>query len=537
MLEVFDHHEQIPPEGRVKKSDREIMEILEAFDATECAHSAAQLAGADPKTVRRYVAARDAGAPVTGPGRRPRIIDEHLPKIEEWVDRSEGKARADVIHARLVGLGFTGTERTTRRAVAAVKAAWRAGNARTYRPWITEPGLWLQFDWGAGPKVPGPDGRARGTLLFCAWLAWSRYRVVIPTWDQSLATLVACLDATFRTLGGVPSYVLTDNAKTVTIDHVAGVPVRHPDLVAVARHYGTTVHTCVPYDPQSKGGTEATVKIAKADLVPTQANLGEQYSTFTELRVACEAFMAKVNGRRHRESARVPELALATERARLHTLAASPHTMALGVTRVVNTDQSVRFGSVRYSVPPGLVGAEVWVRVVGTEVVIVADTTTVPVVLSWAGGVSGLVEAARHTTSTPGTPRIEQSHYPDHPQEPDGTPRPPKPRARTEAEAAFLALGEGARAWLVEACAAGTVRVRAKMADAVQLAALVGAERVDAALGVAAAAGRFAEADLASILDHLTTGTSGADLVLADETVTTQPGTGGWAGFTTGTTR
>ena len=75
------------------------------------------------------------------------------------------------------------------------------------------------------------------------------------------------------------------------------------------------------------------------------------------------------------------------------------------------------------------------------------------------------------------------------------------------------------------------------MADAVQLAALVGAERVDAALGVAAAAGRFAEADLASILDHLTTGTSGADLVLADETVTTQPGTGGWAGFTTGTTR
>ena len=68
MLEVFDHHEQVPPEGRVKKSDREIMDILEAFDATECAHSAAQLAGADPKTVRRYVAARDAGVPVTGSG-------------------------------------------------------------------------------------------------------------------------------------------------------------------------------------------------------------------------------------------------------------------------------------------------------------------------------------------------------------------------------------------------------------------------------------------------------------------------------------
>ena len=521
----------------MKKCDREIMEILEAFDATECVYSAAELAGVDPKTVRRYVAARAAGAALTGRARRVRIIDEHLPKIEEWVERSKGKARADVIHERLVGVGFTGTERTTRRAVAEVKAAWRAGNARTYRPWITEPGLWLQFDWGQGPKVPGPDGRLRGTLLFCAWLAWSRYRVVIPTWDQTLPTLVACLDAVFHALGGVPSYVLTDNPRTVTIDHVAGVPVRHPDLVVVARHYGTTFHTCVPYDPQSKGGTEASVKIAKADLVPTEANLGEQYTSFDQLRAACEEFMVKVNGRRHRESARVPELALAEERSRLHTLPEVPHTMALGTTRIVNTDQTIRYGSVRYSLPPGLVGAEVWVRVVGAEVVIVADTTTLPVVPAWAGGLVGLVEAARHQASTPGSPRIDPAHYPDHPQDLDGAPRPPRPRARTRAEAAFLELGAGAHAWLVEASAAGTARVRAKMADAVQLAALVGAERVDAALGVAATVGRFAETDLASIVDHLATGATSADLVIADESATTQPGTAGWAGFTTGSAR
>nr|BAG80722.1 putative transposase [Terrabacter sp. YK3] len=194
-----------PPEGRMKKSDREIMEILEAFDATQSAHSAAGLAGVDPKTVRRYVAARDQGRPVTGPGRRARMIDEHMGKIEEWVERGNGKVRADVIHGRLVGLGFAGTERTTRRAVAQVKAAWRAGHRRGYRPWITEPGLWLQFDWGEGSRVPGPDGKPRRTWLFCAWLAWSRFRVVIPVWDQTLPTLTACLDAALRRLGGVPS--------------------------------------------------------------------------------------------------------------------------------------------------------------------------------------------------------------------------------------------------------------------------------------------------------------------------------------------
>ena len=54
----------------MQKSDREIMEILEAFDATGCAHSAADLVGVDPKTVRRYVEARDDGQPAAEPARR-----------------------------------------------------------------------------------------------------------------------------------------------------------------------------------------------------------------------------------------------------------------------------------------------------------------------------------------------------------------------------------------------------------------------------------------------------------------------------------
>jgi hypothetical protein len=58
------------------------MEILEAFDATGCAHSAAPLAGVDPKTVRHYVAKRRAGEPVEERVKRPGIIDPFRPKIE-----------------------------------------------------------------------------------------------------------------------------------------------------------------------------------------------------------------------------------------------------------------------------------------------------------------------------------------------------------------------------------------------------------------------------------------------------------------------
>ena len=69
------------------KSGREIMEILEAYDLTGCAHSAAQLAGTDRKTVARYVALRDAGADPLARERRSRSIDAFLAKVEELVDR------------------------------------------------------------------------------------------------------------------------------------------------------------------------------------------------------------------------------------------------------------------------------------------------------------------------------------------------------------------------------------------------------------------------------------------------------------------
>ncbi len=284
------------------KSGEEIMNMLEAFDLTGSFRDAGELAGCSHHTVAAYVAERDEGRlGGVGPVRRKRIIDPWLPKIEEWVERSCGKIRADRCHAKLKALGFEGSDRTVRRAVAEAKKSFAAGRRRVYRPWIPEPGMWAQWDWGAGPVIAG-----RRTNLFCAWLAWSRFRVVIATWDRTLPTVIACVDRAMRAFGGAPTYWLTDNERTVTIDHVAGIAVRHPEIVAVGGHYGVTVATCVPADPESKGGSEATVRVAKADLVPTDANLRGDYAGWAELVEACEAFTAEVNARVHRVTRRPP---------------------------------------------------------------------------------------------------------------------------------------------------------------------------------------------------------------------------------------
>jgi hypothetical protein len=310
----------------------------------------------------------------------------------------------------------------------------------------------------------------------------------------------------------VPAYLLTDNEKTVTVEHVAGIPVRNPGAVELGRHYGLTVATCVPYDPASKGGSESTVKLAKADLVPTEANLLGEYGSFAELEAACAAFCGQVNARPHRVTRRVPAEMLTDELPRLHPVPAVPLTAALGVTRRADAMSLVSFEGGQYSVPHQLAGEVVHVRRHGGHVVIAH------------AGPAGPAEVARHLATVPGSPRVDDAHYPPAP--PGALNREPKARSRAEAE--FLAIGDGAGLWLGEAAATGASRVRSKMAQAVQLAALHGAQAVDRALGQAAASGRFADGDLASILAHQASAAPG-EPSRAGEARTLAQGTSGWA--------
>jgi transposase len=296
------------------------------------------------------------------------------------MEASNGKIRADVAHDKLAALGYTGSERTTRRVVAQARKAWQAGHRRVHRPWVPEPGLWFQWDFGTGPVVAGV-----ATLLFCAWLAWSRFRVVLPIRDKTLPTVVACIDTTLRRFGGCPTYALTDNEKTVTVEHVARIAIRNPDMVAAGGHYGLTVATCLSADAPSKGGSEATVRVVKADLVPTDTNLLAAYADWVALEAACEMFCEQVNARPHRVTRRAPVDMLAEERPRLHRLPEHPWTAAFGETRTVGCPQPmVQLDWCLYSVPYQLAGETVWVRYRGEEVIVTHL------------GADGPVEVARH---------------------------------------------------------------------------------------------------------------------------------------------
>ena len=298
---------------------------------------------------------------------RPKCSDGFADKIGEWVERSKGKVRADVVHDRLVAMGYTGSERTTRRVVAVLKALVSPCQTTA----SIGPGSPSRVYGSNTTSATGRWSRGCATVLFCAWVAWSRFRVILPLSDRTMGSVVAALDRTFRLIGGASTYVLTDNEKTVTDRHIAGIPVRNETMVATANYYGVTICTCVPYDPESKGGSESTVKIAKADLVPTEANLLDEYASFAELEVACAGAMETFNGRIHAVTRRIPAEALAEELSFLHAIPAEPlHGRLRRVTpgRVV-LDRLVPRRPL-LGAPP-LCDTRVWVRQGAGEVIIV----------------------------------------------------------------------------------------------------------------------------------------------------------------------
>ena len=258
------------------------------------------------------------------------------------------------------------------------------------------------------------------------------------------------------------------------------------------------------------------MKIAKADLVPTEHNLRDQYADWQALEDACQQFMADVNTRAHRATRQPPVELLSQEHEHLHRLPRLGHTLCFGQTRKVDRQATVSVGDAIYSVPHALIGERVWVRAEGEQLVVVH-----------IDALQGPREVARHRLTIPGRPSICDEHYP---------PRPAgalerRPRARNSEEREFLAIGEGAERWLKHAAAEGTQRIRRKMAEAVDLAKLHGTGPVNDALARCASYGRFADGDLASILAHQQTATVIVLPTRATEERSLQRSTRSWEGF------
>lgn len=466
------------------KRESSIMDIISAYNNTGSYAAAAKICGCSPNTVKKYVRQRNEGIP--SPVRAPRVVDtpEHIGMVEELVTKSEGHIMAKIVYERLQTAGYTKSYRSCCRLVREAKNRFRAGKLRVHRPWVPSPGEWMQFDYGDGPVVDG-----RKTILFVAWMPWSKARFAMPLVDKKLPSVVEAIDAAFRYFGGVPRYVLTDNERTITVDQVCNLSVRNAKIVEFARWYGTNIQTCKPYDPASKGGVENAVKIAKNDLVPSNVNLRENYSSFADLVAACQAWCNDINSKVN-SAGFIPRERLEAEHAHLNPLPVNPFAVLDGPERCVATKSPmISFEGAHYSVPSALMGKKVQVR---------ANRVTATLTITHRASDGSATQVAVHPILPRGEMSINDDHFPAN--QPTG-PLNRKIMATNDVEKQFLAIGDGAHAFIAAAAACGKGHVRERLSHILALAPTWGNDRLNIALQRAAAAERVTLADVESILN------------------------------------
>lgn len=461
------------------------MDIIAAYQQVGSYRGAAVMCGTTHKTVRRVIAAHEAataGSPPPPRAPRSRNFDEVAELVADKVRATKARVSAKRLLPTARAAGYAGSSRNFRRLVADAKRAYRADEARRHgrRPAVWTPGEVLAIDWGEQLL----DGRM--VHVFCAVLAWSRFRFVRFAEDERQSTTLAMLADCFEVLGGVPKVVLADRMACLKGGVVANVVVPAADYVRFAAHYGFRPDFCNAADPESKGIVERLVGYAKRDLLdPLLLEADPWAGGLAGLNQRARGWCDEVNAVLHSEVAAVPAERLHVEGPLLTGLPSlrlqvGPRPLSRKVDRL----SCIRVGSARYSVPN---------RLIGTQVSVLVDQQAgrLEVIAALTGEV-----VAEHPLVAPGATSITDAHYGSS--RPD-TPR-RAPRARTDSERAFLALGEPAEAFLTGAAAAGVTRLAGEVDQILALVAAHGTEAVTAALQRAVQFRRWRAADVRSIL-------------------------------------
>ena len=330
--------------------------------------------------------------------------------------------------------------------VAEAKQEWRRDHHRGRRPGVWLPGETLLIDWGV----------LAGLHVFCAVLAWSRFRFIRFADNERAATTLQLLAECFEVLGGVPQVVLADRMGCLKAGVVANVVVPTADYVRFATHYGFRPDFCNGADPQSKGMVENLVGYAKTDLMVPQLPF---YDLWTRQRR--RRGVVRRGQRRHPFGDRaVPLQRLARERELLRPLPSlRPEIGVKVVSRKVDKLSCIRFGSARYSVPCRLIGHQVTITTTATVLSVIAPLTGEVLAEHTLVGPG---EISIDDDTTTGPVRTSRAGHPD-----------PEPKwRRTSAR-----LGPVAEAFLVGAAAAGVSKLGSELADINALAAAHGATR------------------------------------------------------------
>lgn len=359
----------------------EVREVLRCWLAGDGLRTAAERAGVDRKTARRYVEAAQAAGLVRGGG-EGQLTDEligaviaavrparasgygvawetllaHEQLIRDWVEKDD--LQLTNIHGKLTRRGVVVPYRTLHRF-----ATERCGFGRrqpTVRVADGEPGVECQLDFARLGLIPDPDsGRRRvvHALIFTA--VYSRHMFVWLSFTQTLAAVIAGCEAAWAHFGGVFRVIVPDNMSPVVADADPVNPTFTAGWLDYAQARGFGTDPARVRSPKDKPRVERVVQYVRGNFFA-----GEAFIDLADAQRRAEAWCATTAGLRiHGTTAQRPvELFTADEAQRLLKAPVGRYDVPIFATPKVARDLHIEVARGLYSVPAELVGQRVQVR-------------------------------------------------------------------------------------------------------------------------------------------------------------------------------
>lgn len=220
-----------------------------------------------------------------------------------------------------------------------------------------EPGDQAQVDWGSF-SLFRIGSTERPLSAFVMVLSWSRALYVDFSLDQKMETFLLMHRRALDFFAGVPKKILYDNLKSVVLHHVGGMVQFNPTFLGFAGHYLFEPAAAPVRYPEAKGRAEAVIKYIRHAFF-----YGRSFSSLDDLRAQAAHWRDEVaNARIHATTRERPCDRLLVERQRLRPLPERPADTDLIVSAIVSKEARVRLDGNTYSVPPGLVGKNVFIR-------------------------------------------------------------------------------------------------------------------------------------------------------------------------------
>jgi transposase len=305
--------------------------------------------GRDRKTIRAYLSG------VRRPGeRRPAVPDNFAP-YEPYARerlREDPHLWASALHDELRALGYDRsyqvlTRELRRRALRPHCEACAGVRGRATIEIDHPPGEEIQWDW---LELAGAPWAAEAHLLVGTLSHSGKCRAVFAE-SEDQAHLVEAIDGVLRRLGGTARRWRTDRMATVC-DPGSGR--LHPSFASVARYYGVAVDVCPARRANRKGAVESANHFITQRFWRTA-----RVSDMADAQHKLDRFLLSTGDGRRRDGMSVGQIARAE---RLAGLPAQPYPATLKVTRRVGRSALIAYQGNRYSLTPGLEGAEVEVR-------------------------------------------------------------------------------------------------------------------------------------------------------------------------------